>query len=59
MIVLVAISPLFQPLPQACLASIVVVALKNLILQVGQLSFYWRTNKIEFVSNALKSSFFF
>jgi len=47
-VVLLEVSPVFEPLPEACLASIVIVALKNLILQVFQLKFYWKTNKIEF-----------
>lgn len=47
--VLAFIAPLFKELPQACLASIIVVALKSLLLQIKDLKFYWKINKIEFV----------
>jgi hypothetical protein len=34
---------------KACLASIIVVALKTLFLKLGDLPLYWKVNKIEFV----------
>lgn len=50
LVVFLAIGPLFQLLPHACLASVIVVSLKNLIFQLELLIYYWRSNKIEFVS---------
>lgn len=47
-VVLLKIGYIFEFLPQACLASIIVVSLKNLIFQLKILQFYWITNKIEF-----------
>lgn len=49
-LVLGFIAPLFECLPRACLASIVIVALQGLIKKIGDLSFYWKVNKIEFVN---------
>lgn len=48
-LVLAFIAPLFKELPQACLASIIVVALINLLMKIAELKFYWIVNKIEFV----------
>ena len=47
--VLLFLAPLFSELPQACLASIIIVALKTLLVQINQLSFYWKVSKMEFV----------
>ncbi len=38
---------------KACLGAVVVAALRNPFLQITQITFYWRTNKIEFVNNIL------
>jgi solute carrier family 26 protein len=54
-IVLLYVAPLFKPLPQACLASIIVVSLKTLLMQLGALPYYWKVNKIEFVSIEYKN----
>jgi solute carrier family 26 protein len=51
--VLMFIAPLFRELPQACLASMIVVSLKTLFANLLQLPFYWKVNKIEFVSQFL------
>ncbi|RMZ97946.1 solute carrier family 26 member 6-like, partial [Brachionus plicatilis] len=48
-LVLAFIAPLFQDLPQACLASIILVALQGLLKKIKDLSFYWKINKIEFL----------
>ena len=48
-LVLAFIAPLFRELPQACLASIIVVSLKTLLANLLQLPYYWRVNRIEFV----------
>lgn len=49
-LVLAFIAPLFRDLPQACLASIILVALQGLLKKIKDLSFYWKINKIEFVT---------
>ncbi|RNA14745.1 solute carrier family 26 member 6-like [Brachionus plicatilis] len=48
-LVLGFIAPLFQALPQACLASIIIASLKNLLLKIFELNFYWKINKLEFM----------
>ncbi|RNA14710.1 solute carrier family 26 member 6-like [Brachionus plicatilis] len=48
-LVLGFIAPLFQALPQACLASIIIASLKNLLLKIFELKFYWKINKLEFI----------
>ena len=50
LVVIVWIGPLFEPLPTACLASIIVVALKNLLLQVRVMFALWRIKKYVFIS---------
>ena len=57
-LVLAFIAPVFKELPQACLASIIVVSLKTLFANLGQLPYYWKVNKIEFVSFRLCLFFF-
>ncbi|RNA14181.1 solute carrier family 26 member 6-like [Brachionus plicatilis] len=47
-LVLGFIAPLFEYLPKACLASIVIVALQGLFIKIGDLVIYWKINKIEF-----------
>lgn len=49
-LILAFIAPLFQELPQACLASIILVALQGLLKKITKLSFYWKISKLEFVS---------
>ncbi|XP_062575438.1 sulfate transporter-like [Saccostrea cucullata] len=48
-LVIMAMSVLFEPLPKAALASIIVAALKGLFIQMGDCRKYWRINKIDFV----------
>lgn len=53
--VLLFIAPLFKELPQACLASIIVVALKTLFIQMGKVPYYWKVNKVECVCPILSN----
>lgn len=46
-IVIIWLGPFFEPLPKACLASIIVVALKGLLLQSKDLISLWKINKYE------------
>ncbi|XP_044279152.1 prestin isoform X2 [Varanus komodoensis] len=46
-LVIVAIGDLFEPLPQAVLAAIVMVNLKGMFKQFGDIAHFWRTSKIE------------
>lgn len=50
LIVILFVGPVFEPLPKACLAAIIVVALKNLLLQAKEVAWYWKVNKYEFVT---------
>jgi MFS superfamily sulfate permease-like transporter len=50
LIVILAIGPLFRTLPNACLAAIIVTAMKNMLLQTKQLPVLWRVNKLEFLA---------
>ena len=50
LIVILAVGPVFRTLPSACLASIIVTAMKNMLLQTKQLPTLWRTNKLEFLA---------
>lgn len=45
--VILFIGPLFTSLPKACLASIIVVAFKNMLLQTRDFFKLWRENKYE------------
>nr|XP_020645641.1 prestin isoform X2 [Pogona vitticeps] len=49
-LVIVAIGYLFEPLPQAVLAAIVMVNLKGMFKQFGDIAYFWRTSRIELVS---------
>lgn len=49
LIVILFIGPLFEKLPKACLACVIVVALKGLLLQVCDFVKYWKINKVECV----------
>lgn len=49
LMVLGFIAPLFEALPQACLSSIIIASLKNLLLKIFELQFYWKINRLEFV----------
>ncbi|CAF1059628.1 unnamed protein product [Rotaria sordida] len=46
-IVLVALTPLFQSLPMACLAAIIIVNLKGLLFQIKDFFFYYRISIME------------
>lgn len=48
-LVIMAMSVLFEPLPKAALSSIIVAALKGLFIQIGDCKKYWKINKIDFV----------
>ncbi|CAF1366041.1 unnamed protein product [Didymodactylos carnosus] len=50
LIVILAVGPVFRTLPNACLAAIIVTAMKNMLLQTKQLPVLWRTNKLEFLA---------
>ncbi|XP_067420605.1 prestin [Emydura macquarii macquarii] len=47
LLVIVAIGYLFEPLPQTVLAAIVMVNLKGMFKQFGDVTHFWRTSKIE------------
>ncbi|RNA37156.1 solute carrier family 26 member 6-like, partial [Brachionus plicatilis] len=47
-LVLLFIAPLLRELPRACLAAIILVALKNMLKKIGDLGFYWKVSKNEF-----------
>ncbi|XP_063998593.1 prestin isoform X2 [Pogoniulus pusillus] len=47
LLVIVAIGYLFEPLPQTVLAAIVMVNLKGMFKQFGDVAHFWRTSKIE------------
>ncbi|XP_009076534.1 PREDICTED: prestin [Acanthisitta chloris] len=47
LLVIVAIGYLFQPLPQTVLAAIVMVNLKGMFKQFGDIAHFWKTSKIE------------
>ncbi|KAJ7329564.1 hypothetical protein JRQ81_015738 [Phrynocephalus forsythii] len=47
LLVIVAIGYLFEPLPQAVLAAIVMVNLKGMFKQFGDIPYFWRTSRIE------------
>ncbi|KAK3730766.1 hypothetical protein RRG08_015683 [Elysia crispata] len=47
-IVLLALGPLFEDLPNSILAAIIIVSLKGLLKQFGELKRLWRVSKIDF-----------
>ncbi|KAM4670307.1 prestin isoform 2-T5 [Amazona ochrocephala] len=47
LVVIVAIGYLFEPLPQTVLAAIVMVNLKGMFKQFGDVTHFWRTSRIE------------
>ncbi|KAJ7395992.1 solute carrier family 26 member 5 [Pitangus sulphuratus] len=47
LLVIVAVGYLFEPLPQTVLAAIVMVNLKGMFKQFGDVAHFWRTSKIE------------
>ena len=49
LLVLLAVAPLFEFLPNPVLSSIVIVALHGMYLHVFDLSFYWRVSKYDLV----------
>ena len=49
LMVVLVMSSLFQTLPKAALAAIIVVALKGLFIQMGDCRKFWRINKIDFI----------
>lgn len=49
LLVIMAMSVLFEPLPKASLAAIIVVALKGLFIQMGDCRKFWRINKFDFI----------
>ncbi|KAJ7407130.1 hypothetical protein WISP_128431 [Willisornis vidua] len=57
LLVIVAIGYLFEPLPQTVLAAIVMVNLKGMFKQFGDIMHFWRTSKIELVSSAQLSAY--
>ena len=48
--VIIALTPLFQPLPMACLAAIIIVNLKSLLFQMRDFMFYFNISCLECVS---------
>ncbi|KAF5284073.1 hypothetical protein FQA39_LY17122 [Lamprigera yunnana] len=46
-VVLMCIGPLFEALPTSILASVIIVALKNMLLQVTQFIHFWRLSKLD------------
>jgi len=49
LLVIMVMSALFQPLPKAALAAIIVVALKGLFVQMLVCKKFWRINKFDFI----------
>ena len=48
LLVIVAIGPLFQSLPNSVLAAIIIMALKPMFWQLNQLPWFWKVNKYDF-----------
>jgi MFS superfamily sulfate permease-like transporter len=48
--VLLALTPLFQSLPMACLAAIIIVNLKGLFFQLKDFMLYFRISILEWVN---------
>jgi MFS superfamily sulfate permease-like transporter len=49
-VVILALSPLLQSLPMACLAGIIIVNLKGLLFRVTDFVYYYRISMLEGVS---------
>ena len=49
LLLVLAMSPLFETLPKAALAAIIVVSLKGLFMQMRDCVKFWKVNKIDFV----------
>jgi len=48
--VIIALTPLFRSLPMACLAAIIIINLKGLLVQMKDFIFYFRISLLECVS---------
>jgi len=48
--VIIALTPLFRSLPMACLAAIIIINLKGLLVQMKDFIFYFRISFLECVS---------
>jgi MFS superfamily sulfate permease-like transporter len=59
-VVILALSPLLETLPMACLAGIIIVNLKGLLLRVTDFVYYYRISMLEAVSllNRIVKHFF-
>jgi MFS superfamily sulfate permease-like transporter len=57
-VVILALSPLLQTLPMACLAGIIIVNLKGLLFRVTDFVHYYRISMLEGVSRLNKSETF-
>jgi len=51
LIFIVALSPLIESLPMACLSAIILVNLKGMLLQIKDFLFYYRISSYECVTN--------
>ena len=49
LIVILFIGPLFEQLPKACLASIIIVAFRKLLMQITDFVKIWKISKLESV----------
>ncbi|KAL3878660.1 hypothetical protein ACJMK2_030991 [Sinanodonta woodiana] len=49
LVVILVIGPLFEPLPSCVLSSVIVVALRNMFLQVTELPKIWRISRFDFL----------
>ena len=59
LIVILFLGPLFKSLPNACLAAIIVIALKSIVFEVKNLPDLFKKSKIEAVINFLNSNSIF
>ncbi|CAF0714401.1 unnamed protein product [Brachionus calyciflorus] len=48
--VMLWLGPFLEQLPKACLGSIIIAALVNLLLQVKDIPYYWKLDKLDFVT---------
>jgi solute carrier family 26 protein 5 len=58
-VVIIALTPLFRSLPMACLAAIIIVNLKGLLIQLKDFVFYFQVSLLECVSRRKKKIFYF